>query len=95
MASSWMPGLRPWSFSGRAIGIRAGDRQRLTILAPDGAVLVDDETGPADRPKAQLFAFAAKQRPDEGWPAGTYLGRYAVVRNAAEVASGEARLEIK
>ena len=82
-------------FFGRAIGIRKGDRQRLTLTAPDGTVVAQDETEPADRAKAQLFAYAGKKRPPAGWQPGTYVGRYAILRDGAEVGSREGRLEIR
>ncbi len=82
-------------FFGRAIAIRKGDRQRLTLTAPDGTVLAEDETEPADRAKAELFAFAGKRRPPGRWQPGAYVGRYSIVREGAEVGFAEGRLEIR
>lgn len=81
-------------FYGRAIGIEAGDRQRLVVTGPDGRALVTDETDPTDRPKAQLFAFAGKKLTAARWPPGTYRGRYSIIRSGAEIAAREAEIVI-
>jgi hypothetical protein len=81
-------------FFGRSIGIRKGDRQRVELFLPDGSTLTTDETDPADRAKAQLFAYAGKKRPPAGWPSGTFRGRYSVVRDDAVIASKEATITV-
>lgn len=82
-------------FFGRAIGVREGDRQRLTVTAPDGSVLVQDETEPANRAKAQIFAFAGKRRLGERWEPGAYLGRYSIIRDGSEVAAAQTTVNIE
>lgn len=81
-------------FYGRAIGLETGDLQRVTILAPDGSVFVENEVEPMDRPKAQYFAFAGRKRHDEPWPAGTWHGRYTVIRDGQDVASRDVAFEM-
>jgi hypothetical protein len=76
-------------FYGRAIGLEVGDIQRVRLFAPDGSVFAENEVAPLDRPKAQYFAFVGKTRRDAPWPAGTWRGRYSVIRDGAEVASRE------
>jgi hypothetical protein len=60
-------------------GLQAGDRLRITLTDPDGAILAESET-PIDRPKAQYFAFAGARHPGRGWKSGSYIGRLEVVR---------------
>src|SRR5882672_5014956 len=58
-----------------ALGHRAGDRESLRLLGPDGAVLAEA----ADTVKEahiQWFQFVGKKRPPSGWPAGRYRGEY-------------------
>jgi hypothetical protein len=79
-------------FYGRAIGLEEGDVQRLAITAPDGSVFAESEIEPLDRPKAQYMAFTGKKLRAAAWPAGTWRGRYSVMRNGDEVAFREAAL---
>jgi len=81
-------------FYGRAIGIEAGDIQRLVIRAPDGSVFAESDIEPMDRPKAQYFAFTGKKLTADAWPAGIWQGRYSVIRNGVEVAFREAEVTI-
>lgn len=81
-------------FYGRAIGIEEGDVQRMTVTAPDGSVFAADDVEPADRPKAQYFAFTGRKRHDAPWSAGTWRGRYAVIRDGREVASRDVSFEM-
>jgi len=81
-------------FYGRAIGLEAGDVQRLTVTGPDGEVFAANELEPLDRPNDQYFAFIGKKRRKAPWPAGAYHGRYSVIRNGKEIATGEAAITI-
>ena len=80
-------------FFGRAIGVLAGDVQRLTLTGPGIDIAHTEE--PADRAKAQLMAFVGQRRPAGGWQPGTYRGRYELVRRGAVISSGEAALVIE
>lgn len=62
----------------RAIGLRAGDVQSLSITTPKGGVLAAHTAPPLDRDKAQVMVFIGKNRPPGGWPAGRYRASYAV-----------------
>jgi hypothetical protein len=64
----------------QAIGLEAGDQQRLTVIGPGGLSLGDNVAPPLDRNKAQTITFAGRKRPPTGWPAGTYTARYTVTR---------------
>ena len=76
-------------FYGRAIGIEAGDIQRIVVTAPDGSLFVENEVEPMDRPKAQYFAFTGRKLRADAWPPGPWTGRYAVIRDGREIAARE------
>ena len=82
-------------FFGRAIGLEAGDIQTVRVVGPDGSVFAENDLAPLDRPMAQYFAFAGRKRHDAPWPAGTYSGRYSVIRDGKGIAFRDVRLEIR
>jgi hypothetical protein len=65
----------------RAIGLKAGDVQRLSLVGPDKQMIAEHIEKPLDRDKAQVLLFAGKRRPPSGWPAGQYQATYSVRRN--------------
>lgn len=64
----------------RAISLRQGDVQELTVLAPDGAVLATQRTAPLPSNKAQWMLFAGKKRPPGGFAPGRYSAKYVIIR---------------
>ena len=67
------------TFWAAAWGLRAGDRERIRLLAPDGAVLAETSaTLPGTR--AEWFRYVGRRRPEGGWPPGPYRGDYLVER---------------
>ncbi|AEI04468.1 peptidase, family M23/M37 (plasmid) [Afipia carboxidovorans OM5] len=64
----------------RTIGLRAGDVQQMTLIAPDGKIVADHKEAPLDHSKAQSVLFVGIRRPQDGWTAGTYKARYRVLR---------------
>ena len=65
----------------QAIGLQAGDIQRLTLQAPDNKVIADNATPPLDRDKAQYLLFVGRRTaPPGGWPVGQYRAAYSVIR---------------
>jgi Peptidase family M23 len=66
----------------RAVGLQAGDVQRMTLHAPNGDLLADSTPAPLDRPKAQYMMFVGKKRTVPQWPSGTYTATYTVKRGA-------------
>jgi hypothetical protein len=68
----------------RAIGLRTGDVQRLSVIAPDGQLFAEHTERPLDRSKAQYVLFIGKNRPSTGWPLGSYQASYTVT-NAGRV----------
>jgi hypothetical protein len=69
----------------RAIGLRRGDIQHLSLAAPDRTILADHAAPPLDRNKAQSLVFAGKRRQSASWAAGTYDAHYTVSRDGAVV----------
>jgi hypothetical protein len=68
----------------RAIALRAGDVQRLTLTGPDGAVLADTTADPLPRDQAQRLLFVGRRAPAGArWPRGAYQARYTVTRPGA------------
>lgn len=65
----------------RAITLQAGDVVAFELKAPDGAVLASATAPPLPRWQAQGFRFVGKKTPPGGWPAGTYVADYRVLRN--------------
>jgi hypothetical protein len=65
----------------RAIGLKADDVQRLSLVGPDKQMIADHSEKPLDRDKAQVLLFVGKKRPPGGWPAGRYQATYSVRRN--------------
>jgi hypothetical protein len=65
----------------RAIGLKMGDVQQLSVQAPDGDVIIHQTQEPLDRNKAQAMLFAGKRRPPGGWLPGTYRASYSVIQN--------------
>lgn len=63
-----------------AIGLEAGDVQRVRVVAPGGAVIAENMAAPLDRAKAQWVIFAGKKAPPGGWPAGEYRASYELLR---------------
>jgi len=78
----------------RTIGLIPGDVQRMTVLSPDGTVLVEQETDPLTRPDLQAFLFTGRKLRGARWPAGTYIGFYEVLRGGEVALSAEKQLEM-
>lgn len=62
-----------------AWGLRGGDNESITLLAPDGSV-VAETTNAIPRDKAQWYSLIGRKVRGESWPAGTYRGLYKVTR---------------
>lgn len=65
----------------RAIGLKAGDAQRLTLKDPKGATIADNRAT-VEKDKAQSLLFTGRKRPQGGWNKGTYLAAFIVERDA-------------
>jgi murein DD-endopeptidase MepM/ murein hydrolase activator NlpD len=71
----------------RAIGLKAGDVQRLALTGPDDKVLAENKAPPLESNKAQWMMFAGIRRPAAGWRPGAYRAAYVLERE------GKAALE--
>jgi len=65
----------------RAIGLKGGDEQVLTVLAPDGKVLAENKAPPLDRDKAQWMMFAGVRNAKGAFEPGIYRASYRVLRD--------------
>lgn len=64
----------------RVIGLDAGDVQSLVLRTPDGRILAASRQAPLTKPRAQALMFVGKKRPAEGWPSGTYVATFSLLR---------------
>lgn len=64
----------------RAIGLKGGDTQTLTLVDPDGKKLADNTPAPLDRDKAQWVLFSGIKAPPGGFRPGLYRAVYRVER---------------
>lgn len=64
------------------VGHRAGDRETMTIVGPNGDVVGERSEVIAEN-KVQWFQYLGKRRPPAGWVPGRYVGRYSVTRAAS------------
>jgi murein DD-endopeptidase MepM/ murein hydrolase activator NlpD len=69
----------------RAINLRGGDVQELTIRGPDGQVVAASAQPPLDRAKAQYMFFVGKRAAAGAWPSGRYQAAYVVRRDGKTV----------
>ena len=65
----------------RAIGLKGGDVQSLTLRGPRGAVLATAEQPALVRDRAQQLMFVGARLAATAWPAGAYEAEYAVKRD--------------
>ncbi|WP_210496414.1 M23 family metallopeptidase [Microvirga antarctica] len=65
----------------RAIGLKGGDVQTLTLFDPDGKALAANTAPPLDRDKAQWMMFSGLKSPPGGFRPGLYRSVYKVVRD--------------
>ncbi len=65
----------------RAINLRGGDVQELTIVGPDGKSLATGAQPPLDRAKAQYMMFTGKRAGGSPWAPGAYKATYVVRRD--------------
>jgi hypothetical protein len=74
-------------------GVRAGDRQDMTLSDPAGRVLAR-QGGVLPAAKAVWRAHAGVRRPAGGWQTGTYVGRYRLRREGAPDIEAVARITV-
>lgn len=65
----------------RAIGLKGGDAQVLTLFDSEGRPLAQNKAPPLDRAKAQWMMFTGLKRPPGGFRPGLYRAIYQVMRD--------------
>lgn len=65
----------------RAIGLKGGDVQTLTLFDTDGKPVAQNKAPPLDRNKAQWLMFAGVKQPAGGFRPGLYRAIYRVERD--------------
>ncbi len=65
----------------RAIGLKGGDVQTLTLFDTNGKPVAQNKAPPLDRNKAQVMAFAGIRQPAGGFRPGLYRAIYRVERD--------------
>lgn len=71
----------------RAIHLKAGDVQRLTVTAPNGEILASRVLTALDRDQAQTLSLLGLRRPRAGWASGSHRGEFQVIRKGQVVVS--------
>jgi hypothetical protein len=79
----------------RAIGLRKGDVQTLTLRGPGGAALARVQLPPLDANKAQWLQFVGKKRTTESWLRGTYEAQYEVKRDGVSALIRRFEIELR
>lgn len=69
----------------RAIALKGGDVQTLTLFDTAGQPMAQSKAPPLDRTKAQWMMFAGVKRPESGFRPGLYRAIYRVERDGKPV----------
>jgi hypothetical protein len=79
----------------RAIGLKGGDEQVLTVFAPDGKVLAENKAPPLDRNKAQWMMFAGVRNSKGSFDPGIYRATYRVLRDGGPAIEKTFQLDLR
>lgn len=79
----------------RAIGLKAGDAQSLTVKDPAGLVIAKNQAQPLEKDMAQTMVFAGRKKPSDGWARGTYIATYVVEQNGQVVLEQSLQAELR
>ncbi len=74
-------------------GTQPGDRDKFTILAPDGSVLVTQTRPALQDHSARHLAFTGRRQPTGGWAPGEYKGVFELLRQEVGETKVAYRLE--
>jgi hypothetical protein len=78
----------------RAIGLKQGDVEQLTIAGPDGKPFAQSEAKPVPRDQAQRLLYVGRRTmPPGGWARGVYQALYRVTHDGKTVL--ERRFSVK
>ena len=76
-----------------AFGVREGDIVDLQLKGPSGVIA--EQKIALSRTQAQAFRAVGKKRKGQAWPAGTYTGRAALVRNGETIDQSDLSMTLK
>ena len=79
----------------RAIGLKKGDEQVLSVRFPDGSPLAEFRGQPLANDKAEFFVTAGRRQGPSDWPSGTYAAEFRVSNNGADVLSKTFQLSLR
>ena len=79
----------------RAIGLRKGDEQVISIRQPNGKIFAENRIPPLDINKAEFFISAGRRRGEIEWPPGFYEATFGIFNNGSEVLTKTFKLKIE
>ena len=79
----------------RAIGLRKGDEQVISIRHPDGKLFAENRIPPLAIDKAEFFISAGRRRGAMEWPQGFYEATFGIFNDGSEVLTKTFKLEIE
>jgi murein DD-endopeptidase MepM/ murein hydrolase activator NlpD len=78
----------------RAIGLRKGDVQIISVRLPDGKPFSEIRFPALDSDKAEFFVSTGRRRSERSWPKGKYEASYRVLNNETQVLDKTFTVEI-
>jgi hypothetical protein len=77
-----------------AEGLRTGDIQRITIIAPGGEIFSERGHSALRQDLSRWVAYSGKEKGPAGWPGGVYEAIYTVTHRGSIVLEHRARTEL-
>ena len=78
----------------RAIGLKAGDVERIVMTGPNGQEIVRNEAAALTGSKAQVIYYAGRRRPGERFPEGRYTAMFEVLAGGQAVLTHTETLDL-
>jgi murein DD-endopeptidase MepM/ murein hydrolase activator NlpD len=78
----------------RAIGLRKGDVQIISVRLPGGEPFSESRFPALDSDKAEFFVSTGRRRSERSWPKGKYEASYRVLNNGTQVLDKTFAVEI-
>ncbi len=79
----------------RMFGLRPGDRQRLRVFDPQGRLVMEWTSAPAESTEIHWVQPIGRQAPEQGWPPGRYRGEFILIRKGAIVLESLAETNVR